>query len=1287
MIPESAHAARRRSRSAQPEKTDTTEKPAESGTEKTDATPPGAPPAEQTPPKRQRPSPPGIEISFQLQQPSQVSLGIYAKGSPALVRTILSAEPLKTGVHTVIWDGLDAAGKPAKPGEYEWRMLSGPGIISKYLFSLGTSVGYHPWPGQHGGLTSVTSDGANIFVSGGMSEGAPQTAGISMDGTWRWASPAAQPWSSGIDLTCDGTVLYALNSTLPTRVNRVAVLDAATGAPVRTFMPAQLWRNMAVAWEEEDHFPAYTQDQGHGWEAGPPSVPGAGGRPAEPRRLPEGVASLVFVRDAPSGSYVARLRMADDEKAQGPQPAVRILIDGREAAVFPASDSPRKETSLDFPVESRRDAIRIEFEFTGNRQNATWRLLRIGLMTHAEHLASSHGHLVAATSHGGIMWINPADGQPIEQIRHTADILDLDVAVNGDVYFISEGKVFMVDMKRKSPEEVITAGLQSPKRIALDKPLPSSSAAAAPADVRIWIAESGSATQCSQIKLFDGKGGLLSTVGRAGGRKPGHYQPQDFLGITDITSDRNGGFIITEAGAGSRRTARFAQDGKLIHEWYGGQPFYSCASADPADPTHIWIDTDPGWIMEVQADFTRGTWKPLATYEWPGLPAAYVARNKTARRHSVVRRDLDGDGKPELLLVSTSPTALVVRPDEAAGRLAPVAFFSRLFPDNDYASPGSPHWLQIPLSEYPPELLTAATNAGIRVPANGTGGEAEQKLVLRNTKGDVFRDSRGISFCDANGNGYIEAAELRFSQAPLGGGGQIPGLGGILLLDNDFTLYTQGLPGSGTEVSTYQSQSKNVALTTSQTQQPASAAQPAPSSSPLPPVLPDVRATQVSATSLDSSTPLASATASDSPAMSSGIPGWDIINGAAPSALPRGIALIHSPSGDFYHISHNTGGDGFLVPGVQTRGHGSAWPSTLLDATCVTKLDSSGKILWRNGFHAIGWRDGDSRMHYPTRFAGFAHGFVGVCDRAEHPCLLWSEDGLALGDILAHPAQDGLPPQVYTWWRTDLSIPETLTTRGLHQYDMALGGSLIQLPDNKAIWIGSGWNNCPVYEITGWDENVRVTGAIKLARAYPSAIAKGNGLRGEYFATLDPAATQKSPDAKVSAQPKPVVQRLDERVWFAPRPAAPLSINTVSAPVVQPGFTWPTQPALAQGFVVRWTGTIEPRYSEEYTFATYYQGARLIIDGVPLLSNHAATRKQFTEPLLLHAGKKYNLTLEAIVPRPATTELHLSWQSLSQPLEHIPTSCLYAPPGTKSDQPSEAQNDSSEKSSGRKRRR
>jgi hypothetical protein len=97
-------------------------------------------------------------------------------------------------------------------------------------------------------------------------------------------------------------------------------------------------------------------------------------------------------------------------------------------------------------------------------------------------------------------------------------------------------------------------------------------------------------------------------------------------------------------------------------------------------------------------------------------------------------------------------------------------------------------------------------------------------------------------------------------------------------------------------------------------------------------------------------------------------------------------------------------------------------------------------------------------------------------------------------------------------------------------------------------------------------------------------------------------------------------------------------------------------------FSVRWTGTIEPQFSESYTFTTSAEGgARLWVDDRKLLDSwgEAAMRSE-SASIALQAGRKTRIVMEARGGRAA----RLSWSSASQKKEIVPKNRLWLPDGT-----------------------
>ncbi len=132
-------------------------------------------------------------------------------------------------------------------------------------------------------------------------------------------------------------------------------------------------------------------------------------------------------------------------------------------------------------------------------------------------------------------------------------------------------------------------------------------------------------------------------------------------------------------------------------------------------------------------------------------------------------------------------------------------------------------------------------------------------------------------------------------------------------------------------------------------------------------------------------------------------------------------------------------------------------------------------------------------------------------------------------------------------------------------------------------------------------------------------------------------------------------------------------INRVDSTV---DFDWSTgSPANGMGadtFSARWTGRIEPRFSQVYTFQTRSDdGVRLWVNNQLIIdqwNDHAPTIH--TGTIALQAGILYDLRLE-YYENTGGAVMQLSWQSASQSLQIIPRSQLYAadpPPVTPGDQ-------------------
>ena len=121
-------------------------------------------------------------VQYSLDEAGRVSVAVYDTQGRQ-VRTLSSGAAQDAGRHTLTWDGLDWTGQPAPAGEYEWRLLSGPGLKSEFLLKVGTPLRELPWPNNHNGPYQMAVCGDLLFIKGSGEVVPAQVAVDLRDGT------------------------------------------------------------------------------------------------------------------------------------------------------------------------------------------------------------------------------------------------------------------------------------------------------------------------------------------------------------------------------------------------------------------------------------------------------------------------------------------------------------------------------------------------------------------------------------------------------------------------------------------------------------------------------------------------------------------------------------------------------------------------------------------------------------------------------------------------------------------------------------------------------------------------------------------------------------------------------------------------------------------------------------------------------------------------------------------------------------------------------------------------
>ncbi len=155
---------------------------------------------------------------------------------------------------------------------------------------------------------------------------------------------------------------------------------------------------------------------------------------------------------------------------------------------------------------------------------------------------------------------------------------------------------------------------------------------------------------------------------------------------------------------------------------------------------------------------------------------------------------------------------------------------------------------------------------------------------------------------------------------------------------------------------------------------------------------------------------------------------------------------------------------------------------------------------------------------------------------------------------------------------------------------------------------------------------------------YPTTTPSGTGLTGRYYngSSVNYNSISNFNPANLK------VTRVDPTIdtYYIAGPPAP-SVN--------PDF-----------FSVRWTGQVQPQYSETYTFYVRSdEGAKLYVNGQLLIDKWVIQPGvEWSGTITLQAGVRYNLQLDYF-ENIGNAGVHLSWSSPTQPKQIIPMNRLY----------------------------
>lgn len=208
------------------------------------------------------------------------------------------------------------------------------------------------------------------------------------------------------------------------------------------------------------------------------------------------------------------------------------------------------------------------------------------------------------------------------------------------------------------------------------------------------------------------------------------------------------------------------------------------------------------------------------------------------------------------------------------------------------------------------------------------------------------------------------------------------------------------------------------------------------------------------------------------------------------------------------------------------------------------------------------------------------------------------------------------------------------------------------LPRSVTLAAGVSTTNIPVTPLANTNLHVPVIAQLQLLAGtgytvgpgsnaavviYPSPTANGAGLTGYYFTNSSTTYTNTNnfnPANLITNRIDPVI----DFVWGGTNPP----------------------PSLSNGlYTVRWTGQVQPQYSETYFFDVKSDdGVKLWVNDQLLIDKWQSQNTEWSNSIPLQGGTRYDLKLEYLQTG-GSAQAHLYWYSPSQPKQVIPGNCLY----------------------------
>ncbi len=273
-------------------------------------------------------------------------------------------------------------------------------------------------------------------------------------------------------------------------------------------------------------------------------------------------------------------------------------------------------------------------------------------------LAVSPQRIVVGYPHRNALRWYGMDGK-LQATASLNELRGIAMGPNDKVFAVSGGAIVTVTEAGVVTPLIAAESLHRPDALAFDK-----------SRNELLVSEGNGSHVVKRFSVTDGK--LLQTYGRAGGRKLGAFNPEDFLNITTVNFAPDGGLFVCEEVP--RRMVWLDRQGHLVRQWLGPIPFGNQAAASNEDVTEAYYNNGEATIEGVKGEIINQARIDYATGQ-ETLEAVYQAESRsplgtlTFGIVEVTRRE------GVTYLLSRQDGVKIFAVDKAAGKLWPYARF------------------------------------------------------------------------------------------------------------------------------------------------------------------------------------------------------------------------------------------------------------------------------------------------------------------------------------------------------------------------------------------------------------------------------------------------------------------------------------------------------------------------------------------------------------------------------------------------------------------------------------